>query len=103
MLESRIYVGLHDKDSHEQLYDTETYKSILKDICRNHQAPFSLQVIEGGYYHDGVWWRRTHSGDLIASGEGPIARGTVPVSDGGLVRSGAQLSVQDDPNLSRTR
>ena len=52
MLESRIYVGLHDKDSHEQLYDTETYKSILKDICRNHQAPFSLQVIEGGYYHD---------------------------------------------------
>lgn len=56
MLEARIYVGLRDKDSREQKFDTEKYKEILKDVCRNYHAPFSLQVIEGGYYHnDGGW------------------------------------------------
>ena len=47
MIESRIYVGLCDRDSHEQIHDTETYKEALKNICRNHKSPFSLQVIEG--------------------------------------------------------
>lgn len=56
MFESRIYVGLCDRDSHEQLYDTEMYKEALKEICKNHHAAFSLQVIEGGYFHnDGSW------------------------------------------------
>ena len=56
MIESRIYVGLCDRDSHEQIHDTETYKEALKNICRNHKSPFSLQVIEGGYFHnDGSW------------------------------------------------
>ena len=56
MIESRIYVGLCDRDSHEQIHDTETYKEALKNICRNHRSPFSLQVIEGGYFHnDGSW------------------------------------------------
>ena len=56
MLEARIYVGLRDKDSREQKFDTEKYKEILKDVCRNYHAPFSLQVIEGGYYHDDGGW-----------------------------------------------
>ncbi len=56
MLEARIYVGLSDKDSHEQLFDTEKYKSVLKGICKNYHAPFSVQVIEGGYYHDDGSW-----------------------------------------------
>lgn len=56
MIESRIYVGLSDRDSHEQIYETETYKEALKNICRNHKSSFSLQVIEGGYFHnDGSW------------------------------------------------
>ena len=56
MIESRIYVGLCDRDSHEQIHDTETYKEALKNICRNHKSPFSPQVIEGGYFHnDGSW------------------------------------------------
>ena len=56
MIELRIYVGLCDRDSHEQIHDTETYKEALKNICRNHKSPFSLQVIEGGYFHnDGSW------------------------------------------------
>ena len=56
MLEARIYVGLCDKDSHEQTHDTEKYKSVLKRLCRNYHTPFSLQVIEGGYYHDDGTW-----------------------------------------------
>ena len=52
MLEARIYIGLRDRDVREQLFDTDKYKSILKNVCRNYQAPFTLQVIEGGYFHD---------------------------------------------------
>ena len=55
-VEARIYVGLRDRDSHEQRYDTEKYRSILKNVCKNYQAPFSLQVIEGGYFHDDGSW-----------------------------------------------
>ncbi|MBP3217429.1 MAG: hypothetical protein J6M46_03555 [Lachnospiraceae bacterium] len=56
MLEARIYVGLRDRDSHEQSFDTERYKSILKEVCKNYRTPFSLQVIEGGYFHDDGSW-----------------------------------------------
>ena len=56
MLESRIYVGLNDKDSHEQNYDTEKCKSIMKTVCKYYRTPFSLQVIEGGYFHDDGSW-----------------------------------------------
>ena len=56
MLEARIYVGLRDRDSHEQIFDTERYKDALKDICRGYKTPFSLQVIEGGYFHDDGSW-----------------------------------------------
>ena len=56
MLESRIYVGLRDKDTHEQHYDIERYKEILKEICKGYHSPFSVNVMEGGYYHaDGTW------------------------------------------------
>ena len=56
MLESRIYVGLDDKDSHEQHFDTEKYKSILKTVCRSYHTAFSMLVIEGGYFHDDGSW-----------------------------------------------
>ena len=56
MLEARIYVGLRDKDTHEQHYDTEEYKETLKKICMEYRAPFSLQVMEGGYFHQNGDW-----------------------------------------------
>ena len=61
MLESRIYVGLDDKDSHEQHYDTEHYKTMLKTVCRDYNVPFSMQVIEGGYFHDDGSWVEENS------------------------------------------
>lgn len=56
MLESRIYVGLSDKETREQHYEVERYKEILKDICKTYRAPFSVQVMEGGYFHDDGTW-----------------------------------------------
>ena len=56
MLESRIYVGLNDKDSREQEHDTGKYKSILKTVCKSYRTAFSMQVIEGGYFHDDGSW-----------------------------------------------
>lgn len=56
MIEARIYVGLDDKETHEQKYDIEDYKAMLKDICKLYQTAFSLQVIEGGYFHDDGTW-----------------------------------------------
>ena len=61
MLESRIYVGLDDKDTHEQSLDTEEYKSILRSICKDYKTSFSLQVIEGGYFHDDGSWVEENS------------------------------------------
>jgi hypothetical protein len=56
MLEARIYVGLRDRDSREQMHETEDYKMVLKEICKGYKAPFSVQVIEGGYFHDDGTW-----------------------------------------------
>ena len=56
MLENRIYVGLRDRISHEQYFETEDYKEALKGICKNYHTPFSVQVIEGGYFHDDGTW-----------------------------------------------
>ena len=56
MFDSKIYVGLSDRESHEQRHDTDYYKTVLKDICRNRHAAFSLQVIEGGFFHDDGSW-----------------------------------------------
>lgn len=56
MLESRIYVGLHDRTTHEQIYETDSYKRVLKEVCKVYQTPFSLMVMEGGYYHDDGTW-----------------------------------------------
>ncbi len=52
MTEARIYIGLNDAVTRAQLYDTETYLNVLKDVCRSFQVAFSVDVEEGGYYHE---------------------------------------------------
>ena len=52
MTETRIYVGLNDAETGEQLHDTETYLSALKNICRDFHTAFSVDVEQGGYYHE---------------------------------------------------
>lgn len=52
MTETRIYVGLNDAETREQKFETEKYMSILKNVCKNYHVAFSLDVEEGGYFHD---------------------------------------------------
>jgi len=52
MTETRIYVGLNDSETRQQHYETGVCLDTLKDVCRNHRVAFSVDVEEGGYYHD---------------------------------------------------
>ncbi len=49
---TQIHVGLNDSDTHEQIFSTEKYMSILKDVCRNYHVAFSVSAVDGGYFHD---------------------------------------------------
>ena len=60
MTETRIYIGLNDAVTREQLYETETYLRVLRDVCRSFHAAFSVDVEEGGYFHeDGEYTEET--------------------------------------------
>ena len=52
MKEYSLYVGLNDSVTHRQLFETEKYVNILKYICRSYRAPFSFNVVEGGYIYE---------------------------------------------------
>ena len=52
MTETRIYIGLNDVATKEQIHETEKYMSVLKYVCRNYHVAFSVDIEHGGYYHD---------------------------------------------------
>ncbi len=52
MSETRIYVGLNDSETKEQKYETEQYLDLLKDVCKKFRVAFSVDVEQGGYYHE---------------------------------------------------
>ena len=52
MKQYSICVGLKDGVSHEQRFDTEKYQAVLKNVCRSYHTPFSVHIVEGGYFHD---------------------------------------------------
>ena len=47
-----IYIGLNDSETGVQKFDTEKYLSILKSVCRSYRVAFSVQTINGGYFHE---------------------------------------------------
>ncbi|MBR3357007.1 MAG: hypothetical protein IKG46_04180 [Solobacterium sp.] len=51
-LQSTIYIGLNDKDTGVQKFDTEKYLSILKSVCRSYGTAFSIHILNGGYFHE---------------------------------------------------
>ncbi len=60
MKETKIYIGLNDQETLEQRFETDKYKSLLKKICFSYHIPFSVSVIEGGYFHaDGEYTEET--------------------------------------------
>ncbi len=52
MTETKIYVGLNDSETFTQEHATDTYVSILKNVCINYGVPFSFSVQQGGYIHE---------------------------------------------------
>ena len=52
MTETRIYVGLNDSVTKTQLFETEKYINILRNVCVSYRTPFSFATEEGGYIHE---------------------------------------------------
>ena len=50
--QAMIYIGMNDSILHEQKFETEKYISVLKNICKSYKVAFSMNVIDGGYFHD---------------------------------------------------
>ena len=50
--QTTIYIGLNDSETGVQKFGTEKYLSILKNVCRSYQVAFSVQLINGGYFHE---------------------------------------------------
>ena len=52
MTEARIYIGLNDAETRAQTHATEQYVALLKDVCKTYRVAFSMDIAEGGYYHE---------------------------------------------------
>ena len=51
-LQTTIHIGLNDSETGVQKFDTDRYLSVLKNVCKNYHVAFSVQVINGGYFHE---------------------------------------------------
>lgn len=47
-----IYIGLNDSETGVQKFVSEKYLSVLKNVCRSYRIAFSVQMINGGYFHE---------------------------------------------------
>ena len=47
-----IYVGLNDRETGAQKFDTQKYLDILKHVCGSYGVAFSFQTINGGFFHE---------------------------------------------------
>ena len=48
----QIYIGLKDSETGVQNFTTEKYLYVLKRICIAYKVAFSVQVLNGGYFHE---------------------------------------------------
>ena len=51
-LQHTIYIGLNDAETGMQKFSSEKYGSILKNVCKSYRVAFSVQMINGGYFHE---------------------------------------------------
>ena len=52
MIETKIYIGLNDATTKQQMHSTETYVDIMKYVCNSYHVPFAFSLSEGGYFHE---------------------------------------------------
>lgn len=50
--QATIYIGLNDRITGVQKFGTEKYLSILKSACQSYRVAFSVQILNGGYFHE---------------------------------------------------
>ena len=51
-----VYIGMNDKDSYEQLIDTDVITNIIRNVCKGYRVSFSACMQQGGYIgNDGVY------------------------------------------------
>ena len=75
MTETRIYVGLNDAETRQQEYETEKYLDELKEVCRSYRVAFSLDIEQGGYYHeDGEYTEETSLVLLLIDADRDLVR-----------------------------
>ena len=51
MVETKVYVGLNDAATKQQIFETEKYISVLKNVCLAYGVSYSFSILEGGYIH----------------------------------------------------
>lgn len=51
MVETKVYVGLNDAVTKQQIFETEKYISVLKNVCLSYGVSYSFSILEGGYIH----------------------------------------------------
>ncbi len=61
MIESKIYIGLNDLTTNTQLFESEKYIRILRNVCYSYRVPFSFNVQEGGYIYENGEYAREKS------------------------------------------
>ena len=75
MTETRIYVGLNDAETRQQLFETEQYLAMLAEICRNYHAAFTVEIDKGGYFHeDGRYTEETSLALLLIDADRDVVR-----------------------------
>lgn len=50
--QTTIHIGLNDSETGVQKFDTDKYLSVLRTVCLNYKVAFSVQVINGGFFHE---------------------------------------------------
>ena len=50
--QANIYIGLNDSETYKQLFETEKYISILKNVCKAYHVAFSMNKIADGCFHE---------------------------------------------------
>ncbi|MBQ6653960.1 MAG: DUF3574 domain-containing protein [Erysipelotrichaceae bacterium] len=50
--QTTIYIGLNDSETKTQIHETDKYIEILKIVCQNYHVAFSVNMVNGGYFHD---------------------------------------------------
>lgn len=47
-----VFIGLKDKDTYDEIFNEETFRKALSEICKEKQISFSLLTQFGGYTHN---------------------------------------------------